>query len=150
MNGRVLAVDPGEKNLGVAVSDPTATIANPHSVIRHVGREADAAAIAGIAKELNVVTIVVGQAVGMDGDDDRPQARHAQKVAEAIRSQVQVPVVLWDESGSTQKAREARRAMGVRRKKLRGHMDDLAAVVILQSYLDAHFMSGEGTHAQPS
>jgi putative Holliday junction resolvase len=58
-------------------------------------------------------------------------------LAEAIRSQSELPVILWDESDSTQIARQARIQMGVSRRKRAGHMDDLAAAVILQSYLDA-------------
>ena len=57
-------------------------------------------------------------------------------MAEAIRSQTELPVELWDEAGSTQEARAARIAMGVRRAKRSGHLEDLAATYILQSYLD--------------
>ena len=59
-------------------------------------------------------------------------------MAEAIRLQTNLQVVLWDESGSTMEAREARFEMGVSRRRRSGHLDKLAAVIILQSYLDAH------------
>jgi putative Holliday junction resolvase len=132
---RILAIDPGEKRIGVALSDPTATIANPMTVIQHVSRTLDAAAIAQIAQENQVALIVVGQALDEDGRPT-PQSRRARRLAAAIRSQTDLPVVLWDESGSTQAARAARLAMGVSRRKRRGHLDELAATVILQSYLD--------------
>jgi putative Holliday junction resolvase len=142
--GRVLAVDPGEKRLGVAVSDPTGVIANPLTVLAHIGRSADAAAIARLAREQQAICIVIGQALGGDGEET-PQARHAARLAEAVQAMVaDVPVVLWDESESTDTAQEARRLMGVRRAKRSGHMDDLAAVVILQSYLDAHASNSNG------
>lgn len=134
--GRVLAVDPGEKRIGLAVSDPTGTIANPLSVLRHVSRLIDAASIVQIAQEWGVVEIVIGQAVELDGTPG-VMGRKAQRLAEAIRLQTDIPVVLWDESGSTQTARTARKKMGVKQSQRRGHMDDLAAAVILQSYLNS-------------
>jgi putative Holliday junction resolvase len=139
--GRVLAVDLGEKRLGIAISDPTGTIANPLTVLRHVGRLVDAAAIAALAQEQGAERIVIGQALDDDGQVG-PAARHAERFAEALRTQTELPVDLWDESGSTQMAQAARRAMGVRRQKRHGHLDDLAATVILQSYLDAHSRVG--------
>ena len=143
--GRVLAVDPGEKRIGLAISDPTGTIANPLQVLKHVSRLIDAATIVQIAQELEVVEIVIGQAIELDGTPG-VMGRKAERLAEAIRSQTNIPVILWDESGSTQTARNARKKMGVKRSQRRGHMDDLAAVVILQSYLDDRdsvFTAGE-------
>lgn len=134
---RILAVDPGEKRLGIALSDPTQTIANPLTVLKHVSRPVDAATIALLARENAAVLIVVGQSLGEDGQPT-PEGRRAARLAEAIREQTHLPVVLWDESGSTAAARQARIAMGVPRRKRRGHLDDLAATFILQTYLDAH------------
>ena len=134
---RILAVDPGEKRLGIAISDPTATIASPLTVLKHVSRAEDAAAIVRLAVEHSAGMIIVGTALDVDGEETL-QSRKAARLAEVIRTLTDLPVALWDESGSTQEARAARLAMGVSRKKRRGHMDDLAAAVILQSYLDAH------------
>lgn len=136
MNGRILGIDPGEKRLGVAVSDPTGTIARPLQVIHHVARTADAAAIVRIAVEQSAVQIVIGQALDAEGNPT-PQALHAEHFADAVRALTTLPVVLWDESGSTQAARASRIAMGVSRRKRSGHLDEIAATVILQSYLDA-------------
>jgi putative Holliday junction resolvase len=134
---RVLAVDPGEKRLGIAISDPTGTIANPLVVLKHVSRPLDAATIAQLARENEVGLIVIGQALDSDG---RPsvQGRRAARLAEAIREQTDLRVDLWDESGSTMAARQALISMGVARRKRRGHLDDLAATYLLQTYLDAH------------
>ena len=134
---RILAVDPGEKRLGIAISDPTATIANPLTVVKHISRPLDAATIAQLALEQQAGKIIVGQALDED-NNPTPEGRKAARLAEAIQQQTDLPVELWDESGSTQSARQARQSMGVSRKKRSGHMDDLAATVILQSYLDAH------------
>lgn len=134
---RVLAVDPGEKRLGIALSDPTGTISNPLTVLAHVSRPLDAASIAQLAHEHEAKLIIVGQAIDDQGKPS-PQGRRAARLAAAIRNQTDLPVVLWDESYSTQSARSARIIMGSPRRKRRGHLDDLAAVVILQDYLEAH------------
>jgi len=134
---RILAVDPGEKRLGIALSDPTGMIATPLLVLTHRARALDAASIADLARQHEAGKIIVGQAVDVEGQPT-PQSRHAERLAQAIREQTDLPVELWDETGSTQAAQATRRAMGVARKKRRGHLDDLAAAFILQSYLDAH------------
>ena len=66
------------------------------------------------------------------------EGRRSARFAKVLRTQTNLPVKLWDESYSTQYARQARIQMGVSRKKRSGHLDDIAATVILQSYLDAH------------
>jgi putative Holliday junction resolvase len=135
---RILAVDPGEKRLGLAISDPTATIAGPLTTLKHIARAVDAAAIAQIAAENEAGLILVGHALDDEGQPT-PQSRKAARLAEAIRLQSAIPVLLWDESGSTQEARSASIALGVsarkRRRQGHGHLDELAAVVILQDYL---------------
>lgn len=143
--GRVLGVDPGDVRIGLAISDPSATIAGPLRVIRHVSRTIDAGLIAQIAAEENAVRIVVGQAMDEDGQPS-PEGRKAGRLAEAIRAQTVLPVDLWDESGSTQAARGARIAMGSSRRNRSGHLDELAATVILQSYLDAKKRNSESSH----
>jgi putative holliday junction resolvase len=132
---RILAVDPGEKRIGIALSDPTGTIASPLTVILHVSRLIDAGVISDLAREHTAELIIVGQALDSDGYPT-PQANRAARLADVIRQQSTLPVVLWDESGSTNSARQARIAMGVNRKKRHGHLDDIAATVILQNYLD--------------
>ena len=133
---RTLAIDPGEKNIGIALSDPTGTIANPLTVLRHVSRPIDAATVAQIASENDVGLIIIGQTFDDEGQPTF-SGRRAARLAGAIRTQTQIPVKLWDEDFSTQTARSARIALGSQRKKRVGHLDDLAATVILQSYLDS-------------
>jgi putative holliday junction resolvase len=135
MSGRIMAVDPGEKRHGIAISDPTGMIANPLTVLKHVSRKADAAIIGEIARQNEAVCIVIGQAFELDGTPG-PMGRQAARLAEVLRDLTDTPVVLWDESGSTKAARSARLAMGASKAKRRGHLDELAATYILQSYLD--------------
>lgn len=136
-DSRILAIDPGEKNIGIAMSDPTATIARPLLVLKHVSLTIDAARIAQVARENQVKRIVVGFPSG--GNCEMiPQSRHSQRLAEAIQDQSEAPVTLWDESGSTKIAIRSRIELEVPVSHRRGHQDSLAAAVILQSYLDAH------------
>ena len=132
---RILAVDHGEKRIGLAISDLTGTIANPLSVIEHVSRLLDAAQVAEVAVQHQVELIIVGQSFDEEG---RPNlaGRRAARFADSLKTQIQIPIVMWDESLTTQTARAARIELGVSRKRRAGHLDQMAAVVILQSYLD--------------
>jgi putative Holliday junction resolvase len=133
--GRVLAVDPGEKRLGIAISDPTQIIASSLCVIEHESRNKDALAIYALAQEHSVVLILIGQPLDWDGSLN-PQSSKSIRLAEEIQTLGDIPVKLWDEFGSTQKAQDSRRQMNVSRKKRSGHLDQVAAAVILQSFLD--------------
>ena len=135
-----MAIDPGEKRIGLAISDLTGTIANPLTIINHKQRQEDAKIIVQIATENKVERLVIGQALDSDGQIG-PQARKSQKLAEACKQQTMIPVELWDESGSTQAAKSARIEMGTKRAQRKGHLDALAAVIILQSFLDAQKQS---------
>jgi putative Holliday junction resolvase len=133
---RILAVDPGEKRLGIALSDPTGTIATPLSILTHTSRQKDAESIAALAVEHDVERIVVGQPLDIEGEVGY-QGRKSARLAGAIRGKTEIPVVLWDEHGSTQAAQQSQIKIGTPKNKRAGHLDDLAAVVILQSYLDS-------------
>lgn len=133
---RILAIDPGEKHIGVAISDPTGTIASPLTVLKHASRMIDAASIAELARQYQADMIVIGKSTSENGSATI-QSRRVDRLAIAIQQQCDLPLTTWDESFSTQEARQARILMGTTRKKRHGHLDDLAATVILQSYLDA-------------
>lgn len=133
---RILAVDHGEKRIGLALSDPNAMFASPLKVIDHVSRLLDAAQVADLAAQNEVGLIVIGQSFDEEGQPNLA-GRRAARFAEALQTQTQIPVTLWDESFSTQDARATRIAMGVNRKKRGGHLDELAAVMILRSYLES-------------
>ena len=132
---RILAVDHGEKRIGLALSDETATIASPLKVVEHISRAIDAAQVAELAAQNDVKLIVVGQSFDDDGNPN-PAGRRAGRFADELKNQTNIPIEMWDESFSTQDARSARIQLGVSRKKRAGHQDVFAAVVILQSYLE--------------
>jgi putative Holliday junction resolvase len=134
---KILAVDHGSLRIGLAISDETGTIANPLQVIKHTSRLMDAAQVAEVARSKGAGLIVVGQSMDDNGNPTF-EGRRAGRFADSIRTQVDIPVVMWDEAFTTQEARSARISMGVPRSKRSGHLDELAATVLLQSYLEGN------------
>jgi len=132
---RILAVDPGDKRIGIAISDPTKTIAKPVKVLRHTKRSEDAEKILQIASQNDVGQIIVGQTLDDEGNLT-PQGRKSFRLAEVIKKSSSIKVQMWDETSSTKLAKRSRVEMNVSRRKRRGHLDDIAATIILQSYLD--------------
>ena len=132
---RILAVDPGEKHIGVAISDPSALLARPLATLRHTSRAKDAAQIAALADENEAGLILVGYPLDSEGRPG-PQARHAENVAEAIRALTPLPVELVDESFSSQEAAAALRSAGKNRRARGEQIHAAAAAAILQGYLD--------------
>jgi len=133
---KILSVDPGQKNIGLAISDELGISARPLRVISHLKREIDAAQVAAIAAEERAEKIIIGQSLDAEGKPTF-EGRRSARFAKALRRQTDLPVELWDEGYSTQIARQNAIEIGIPRKKRRGHLDAMAAAVILQSYLDA-------------
>ena len=124
---RVLAVDPGDVRIGLAISDPLGLVARPLSVITHTRRLEDAQRIVDLALEHQVASILVGVPYDKNGEIG-PQARKSLRLADEIQSNTELPVITWDESGSTDKA--------VKFSSDDNLLDAHAAAFILQDYLD--------------
>jgi putative Holliday junction resolvase len=133
--GRVLGLDLGDARIGVAISDDDRRVAVPLGTVR-TGAPADVRAIAGLVREHDVTTIVVGHPLLLSGEAGA-RAHHAERFAGALRDILEVPVVLHDERLSTAEAERALRAAGATGRERRGAVDRSAATVILQSWLDA-------------
>lgn len=134
---KILGIDPGEKNIGIAVSDPTGTLARPLLVLKNISRQINAHKIQSLAEKEQVDLIIIGQATDEDGKPNF-SGRKATRLAGELRSLTSIPVELWDESYSTQDAKALNLSLGVSQKSRQGHQDEIAAAIILQSYLDAH------------
>jgi putative Holliday junction resolvase len=132
---RILCIDPGENKIGLAISDPTGSLARPLMIIKHIQRQKDAAQIAKIAAENQVGKILVGMATKEDG---RPNfsGRKALRLAAAIRSVSEIEVEMIDETSSTKDAVISRKKRGMSNLASHGHHDAEAAAVVLQYYLD--------------
>jgi putative Holliday junction resolvase len=137
---RILGLDPGERRIGIAISDPTGTLAHPLQTLVRGSREEDFAAIAALVVEHDVELVVVGWPLSLDGTEG-PQARRVARYTDALAACLPVPVVSWDERFTTAAAdeilRQIRGRKGRRRARARGQVDAIAAAVILQSYLDS-------------
>ena len=134
---RVLALDVGERRIGVALSDPTGTIASPLKILHRVAERKDLEAIAGLVAERSVERVVVGLPRTLRGEVG-PQAQRVMRFGQHLAEAIEVPVVYWDERHSTADAEQIVRARAPRRRRTgREPLDDVAAAVILQSYLDS-------------
>ena len=133
---RVLGLDVGHRRIGVAVGDPTGTLAQPAPPIQGRARGRALALLAARCREEEIREIVVGLPYTLLGELG-PQAQQTLKFVEALRRAVPVPVRTWDERFSTETARDILRAQGVPPGQWRDGIDSVAAAVMLQSYLDA-------------
>jgi putative Holliday junction resolvase len=134
--GRVLAVDWGQRRCGLAISDPTRLIAQPLTTLtRRPKHRPPVAAIAALAAEHAATVVVVGLPLTPDGEEG-DAAREARALADAIGVRTGLPVVLQDERLTTAAAQRAARHLGVRDRDARGRIDQMAAVGILQAWLD--------------
>lgn len=132
---RLMALDFGERRIGVALSDPGQSFARALEVIHRRARPQDMARIAALVQEHSVEKIVVGYPLSLDGSAGE-QARRIEEYAAELRGAVEIPVVLWDESYSTERARQVMIEAGRKRKERRERLDAVAAAVILQDYMD--------------
>lgn len=133
---RVLALDVGERRIGVAVSDPTGILARPLTTIVRASRQADFQAIAALVEEHAIERVIVGLPLSLDGTEG-PQARQTRRYGERLAAALEVPIEYWDERYSSAVAGDILREKGRQRRQVRGELDAAAAAVILQSYLDA-------------
>ena len=137
---RHLALDVGDRRIGVAVSDECGILASPLMVIHRGSKIEDYAAISRLVLEQRAGVLVVGHPLNADGSAG-PQARRIERYAAALGSSLEsqdldLEFVLWDEHSSTLRAQQAMISAGRKSKDRRERVDAVAAAVILQDYLD--------------
>jgi putative Holliday junction resolvase len=151
-SGRVLALDVGERRIGLAISDPDGRVAVPLETLERRNEDADLQALADLVEREGVQAVVVGLPLSLDGSVGR-QAQLTQEFARRLAEAVSVPVEMWDERlssvaaeralmppGASDRQERRRPRVGERRRPPRrreGAQDALAATFILQSYLDS-------------
>ncbi len=134
---RALGLDLGSKRIGIALSDPTGTIASPFTVLQRSGSaRRDHQAIAALAAEEEAEIIVVGLPLNMSGSAG-PAAQAATKEADQLASVASVPVVMFDERRSTVTADQAMMEAKMTAQARRRIVDKIAAAVVLQHWLDS-------------
>ena len=130
---RLMALDIGERRIGIAVSD-SGIFARPHSVLRRKSKKEDFARLARLVEELEVERLIIGMPFSLAGSERvGPQARRVQRYAEALCQVIRTTCEYFDESYSTVDAEQYLAAIG----KKNVPIDAVAAAVILQNYLDA-------------
>jgi len=138
---RYLGLDVGDRRIGVALSDETATLASGLETIRRVGPRKDLKAVAELVRQHDVGEVVVGLPRSLDGGIG-PQARKILAFMDALRPVVRVPVVAWDERLTSALAGRALEEAELSRQKRRAVVDKVSAILILQNYLDYRKVTG--------
>lgn len=137
---KLLALDVGDRRVGVAVSDPAGLIATPLTVIRRGSKAEDFAKIARLVREQGAGALVIGHPLNADGSAGVQALRverYAVALAHALRQEnLAVDLIMWDEYGSTQRAQALMIDAGRGAKERRQRLDMAAAAVILQDFLD--------------
>ena len=135
---RVLGIDYGMRRIGLAVSDPTGTIASPLETIkRRTGKRPPLTRLADVARQHKVERIVLGLPLDLRGEETA-WCTEIREVGEQLSSRLDVPVDFVDERYTSVRAERAVRAVGLRRsqREEKGRVDAAAAVLILQAWLD--------------
>ena len=134
-NGKLLGIDHGMKRIGVAVCDASRLVARELTIIKRKSKKEDFDEINRIAAEENVVGIIIGVPLSYDvAPGVHTQADTVRLWAERFSATTDLPILLWDEQFSSEDAKELAK---LKRRKNTDHIDDLAARIILQSYIDA-------------
>lgn len=141
MSGRIMALDVGEKRVGVALIDETQTLARSLTVLQRRSKVQDFEALAGLARQHGVSAILVGLPLSRDGGEGfqaQRIRRYAAALAEALAAGgLDLPLIFHDESLSTVAAAQVMSDGGHKRRDRRQRLDAVAAAVILQDYLNS-------------
>ena len=138
MPGRIAGIDFGEARVGVAISDEAQNIAFPRDTVRAAKRLVDTVQrVRQALADEELSMIVVGLPLRLDGSEGEA-ARRAKVFGEALREALGVDVEYWDERMTTVAAERSLRDIGVRGASRRAVVDQSAAALMLQGFLDAH------------
>lgn len=133
---RIMALDMGEKRIGIAISDETQLLARSYEVLPRTSRKADFARLKEIACAEGIGFFVVGLPLTLDGAEG-PLVPWIRDYAAALAEELQLPYAFWDETFTSQQASASMRARGTKARDQRSWIDAVAAAFILQDYLDA-------------
>jgi len=133
---RVLALDFGEKRTGIAVSDPSGTIAHPLDVMKTEDILNNAAKFRRLLQDYAIELIIVGLPVSLDGSEQE-QATRIRHQAASLEELYGLTVEFTDERLSSKEAKRALRQLGYSERDMRGKTDKIAASIVLQAWLDS-------------
>ena len=132
---RIMGLDLGEKRIGIAFSDPMGWTAQGHSILQRKGLKKDLSYLQELCQEFQVEKIVLGLPLNMNGTMG-PKALETQEFARALQEVLKIPVDFWDERLSSKSAERVLLEADLSRKRRKELIDKIAAVHILQAYLD--------------
>ena len=132
---RIMALDVGEKTIGVAISDSLLLTAQARPTIRRKSPSSDIELLRRMAEENEVHQILVGQPLHMNGKESR-QSQRIGRFAADLKNKLDIPVLFWDERLTSFAADQHLEEMGLNWRQRREHIDKIAAMIILQDYLD--------------
>jgi putative holliday junction resolvase len=138
--GRILALDLGEKRIGVALSDEARLFARSLLVFKRSSRAADFARIGQLVAEQGVNLILIGLPIRLDGVEGS-KAAWVRDYGAALADKLRIATEYWDESLSTVRAEASLAVRGESRRKRTARIDAVAAAMILQDYLDSRLGS---------
>ena len=138
---RILALDFGEKRIGIAVSDPLNIIAQSVGTIESKGIKNDLKKVGELVKEYEAGKIIVGLPLNMDGTEGK-SANRAMDFVKDLKKEIQVEVEMLDERLTTAQGERIFLEADISRKKRKENLDKIAAQLILQSYLDSRSHKG--------
>jgi putative Holliday junction resolvase len=133
---RIVGFDVGDRRIGLAISDPLGYTAQPLFTLHRAGKRADLKSVGRVLRKHGVTEAVVGNPLYMSGDQS-PQAAKAQAFAEELRAEFGITVHLWDERLTTTQAHRHLDDAGHAAIGRKDIIDQVAAVLILQSFLEA-------------
>ncbi len=133
---RIMALDLGEKRVGVALSDESETLATPYEVVQRVSLAKLIARLAEIVAREDVVALVIGDPRSLSGEEG-PQSRHLVDEGRRIAEELALPLTHWDERLTTVRAEQLLAERGGRHARRKPVLDAMVAALILQEYLDA-------------
>lgn len=133
---RVMALDVGEKKIGVAISDALLLTAQSRPTLHRKNLKSDISILGRLAEENEVHEIVIGNPLHMDGRESQ-QSEKVAKFANELRTALKLPIVFWDERLTSFAAEQHLEEMGLKWRQRRDHIDKIAAMIILQGYLDS-------------
>lgn len=134
--GRILAIDLGKKRAGLAISDGLGITAQGIPTLQRTNIRQDLDALADLVAEHGVELILMGNPLHMSGREGR-QAEYTRDFASRLSERTGVPVTFWDERYTTVIAERVLRESGIGLEKRKRAVDQLAAVILLESYLDS-------------
>ena len=132
---RIMGLDVGDKTIGVAISDSMLLTTQSRPTIKRTRLDADINLLQKLAQENEVHEIVVGEPLHMDGRQS-PQSQKIARFAKKLQQVTRIPVVFWDERLTSFAAEQHLEELGLSWRKRRDHVDKIAAMLILQGYLD--------------